>query len=73
MSRPPAASKPLDGEFLGVRCRLIELAAAFDRIDRAGGAGDDLRIASIQESLRILADGGPDRAVRVQMAFSLKE
>ena len=44
MSRPVTIANPLDREFLGVRCRLIELAASLDRIDRAGGASDDPRM-----------------------------
>jgi hypothetical protein len=68
----PAVPKALDRDFLGIRCRLIELAAAFDRIERHGGAEGDPRTAQIQEILKILADGQPDRAVRVQMAFTEK-
>jgi hypothetical protein len=73
MSRPVVVVTPLDREFLGVRCRLIELAASFDRIDRAGGASDDPRIAPILESLKVLADGDANRAAKVQMAFSIKD
>ena len=69
----PAVPKALDQDFLGIRCRLIELAAAFDRIERHGGADGDPRVAQIQEALGILADGKPDFAVRVQMAFTEKE
>jgi hypothetical protein len=73
MSAPLSASKTFDNEFLGIRCRLIELAAALDRIDRAGGVIGDPRSSQIQESIQLLADGGPNRAERIQMAFSLKE
>ena len=61
----------MDREFLGVRCRLIELAASLDRMDRAGGAAADPRLAQIRQALEILADDKPDRAERMQMAFSL--
>ena len=45
----------LDREFLGIRCRLIELAAALDRIDRAADAvADDARRLQIRRSLEIL-------------------
>jgi hypothetical protein len=65
-------SNMLNTEFLGIRCRLIELAAALDRIDRAdGSAADDPRMAQIRRSLQILAGDGPDRAEQVQMVFSL--
>ena len=41
-------AKVLDREFLGIRCRLIELAAALDRIARAGGTViDDPRMSQI--------------------------
>lgn len=68
-----AVPKALDRDFLGIRCRLIELAAAFDRIERHGDAKGDPRTAQIQESLKILVDGKPDQAVRVQMAFTKRE
>jgi hypothetical protein len=72
MSMPCSVSNKLDVEFLGIRCRLIELAASFDRIDRAGGvpAGDP-RLAQIHRSLEVIAGNSPDRAEQVQMAFSL--
>ena len=35
----------LDSEFLGIRCRLIEVAAALDRIDRAGGDCPNFRVS----------------------------
>ncbi len=62
----------MDREFLGIRCRLIELAAALDRIERNDGdtAGDP-RMAQILRSLEMLADRKPDRAERVQTVFSL--
>jgi hypothetical protein len=65
------ASNMLDIEFLGIRCRLVELAAALDRIDRAKDSAADPRTAQIHRSLEILAGDGPDRAEQVQMVFSL--
>ncbi len=63
----------LDRQFLEMRCKLIDLAAAFDRLDRApdGGAiaGDD-RIARLRRGLAMLTDGEGDRAARIQMLFS---
>ena len=81
---PISVSRTLDNEFLGIRCRLIELAAALDRIGRAGAGGcqpaatnagtrDDPRMAQIRRSLEILAGDAPGRAERVQMEFSLPE
>ena len=68
----PTAADALDRDFLSIRCRLIELAAALDRIDRAdGSAAGDRRLAQIRRSLEILAGLSPNRAERVQMEFSL--
>ena len=69
--RTPAAGV-FDREFLGIRCRLIELASALDRIERAGGVGPgDPRPAQIRRSLEILRADAVDRAQRVQREFSL--
>jgi hypothetical protein len=66
------AAEVLDRDFLSMRCRLIELAAALDRIDRAAApAASDPRLGQIRRSLEILAGPSPDRAERVQMEFSL--
>jgi hypothetical protein len=66
--------QPLDREFLGIRCRLIELAAAFDRIDRNGSpAAGDARMDQIRRSLEVLAGDAPDRAEQVQMVFSKRD
>jgi hypothetical protein len=68
------APQPLDREFLGIRCRLIELAAALDRIDRAGSCvADDPRMAQIRRSLELLAGNASDRAEQVQMVFSKRD
>jgi len=68
----PAASDVFDREFLGVRARLIDIAATLDRIDRAGGLPDDNpRLDQIRRSARLLATDAPDRAAQIQMLFSL--
>ncbi len=72
MPSPTSAAKVLDAEFLSIRCRLIDLAAALDRIGRADGdPKDDPRLAQIRRSLEILAGDAPGRAQRVQLEFSL--
>jgi hypothetical protein len=63
----------LDREFLEMRCRLIDLAASLDRIERANGSGvlaGDSRTAGIREALAVLARGGLDRTEQVQRIFS---
>ncbi|GAH54253.1 unnamed protein product [marine sediment metagenome] len=72
MPIPLAAAEVLDGEFLGIRARLIDVAAASDRIDRAeGSVADDPRLDDIRRSLQILAGEAPDRAEKLQLLFSL--
>lgn len=72
MSVPVSAADVLDREFLGIRCRLVELAAALDRIDRAGGPRpDDPRWLQIRRSLDILTRSDAGRAEGVQIVFSL--
>lgn len=72
MSVSHVVANSLDREFLGIRCRLIELAAALDRIDRSGDSSvDDKRRLHIRRSLEILLSDGADRAERIQLEFSL--
>jgi hypothetical protein len=72
MPTSTAQRASLEREFLGIRCRLIELAATLDRIDRAGKPADgDPRMTQIRRSLKILDGDASDRAEQVQMVFSL--
>ena len=72
MPIPLAAADLLDREFLGVRARLIDLAATLDRIDRAKGTiDDDRRLDTIRRALEILSSDTADRAEQLQLLFSL--
>jgi hypothetical protein len=72
MTTALSAASVLDREFLQIRCRLIELAAALDRIDRAqGSVAADPRIAQIRRSLEIIGSSMAGRAEKVQLEFSL--
>ena len=65
---PHSLAKPqvLDRELLGIRAKLIELAAALDRIDRAEGSlAGDPRIEKIRRSLNVLLGAAPGRAEQV--------
>jgi hypothetical protein len=67
----PALSKErtLDLYFMDARCKLIEVAAFLDRLDRSSGPSD-FREASLLAALTALSDGHPDRARRVLMTLS---
>ena len=68
---PLTAPEVLQREFLDIRCRILDLAAMFDRLDRASGnVRDDARIARLQEALDMLAQRRADRAEQVQLVFS---
>ena len=72
MTIPMDAPIVLDGEFLQVRARLLQLAATFDRIQRADGAvDDDPRMDQVRQSLQVLSSRSEDRAEQIQMIFSL--
>ncbi len=73
MSPLPAAAA-LDAYFLEARCKLLDVAAIFDRFDRGVGAdaaGNDPRIARLRSAVETLLRTGP-RAERVQEIFSLQ-
>jgi hypothetical protein len=64
----------LDSDFLGIRYRILELAASLDRIDRAPerqGHRPDPRLAQLRRGLEALLEPGPDRAETIQRIFSL--
>lgn len=66
-----SAPEILNREFLEIRCKVLELAAAFDRLDRAEGSNaDDARLAKLREALTTILDQPSDRAEQVQMIFS---
>ncbi len=59
----------LDLYFMDARCKLIELAAFLDRVDRGSGEAD-FRLSAFKEAMRHLADGEPKRAEAVLLSFS---
>ena len=71
MPLPLTAPEILNREFLEIRCKVLELAAAFDRLQRAdGSAADDPRLARLREALAVVQDESGDRAEQVQLIFS---
>jgi hypothetical protein len=73
MTSIQTAGDVLDRHFLELRCEILNLAAALDRIERSDGfdavAGDP-RLARLAKGLQILSTSGTDRAERVQLLFS---
>jgi hypothetical protein len=68
------AGKALDAYFLEARCKILDVAAILDRIDRGPGAGSvagDARLARIRAALEMLMDDASGRAERIQQIFSL--
>lgn len=68
-----SASEMLDREFLEVRCRLIEIAASLDRIDRADGSPgleQVNRLEQLKNAARLLTEDRSNRAERLQLLFS---
>ena len=72
MPSPQTAPEILDREFLETRCKLLEVAAALDRLDRADGSvSADPRRQKIQRALGVLSGTGENRAEQLQLLFSL--
>ena len=71
MSIPLVAAEVLNREFLEIRAKLLEVASALDRLDRAeGNVALDPRLAGIHKALSVLDDCGEGRAERIQLIFS---
>jgi hypothetical protein len=71
MTLTTSAPEVLDHDFLPVRAKLLEIAAALDRIDRAGGLHElDPRMERIRQALQVLLRPDDDRAEQIQLLFS---
>ncbi|HWC88181.1 MAG TPA: hypothetical protein VG433_00940 [Pirellulales bacterium] len=69
---PLSASEQLNRDFLEIRARLLEVAAALDRLERADGdVSDDPRMARIRQAIALLDAGHSERAEHLQLLFSL--
>lgn len=61
----------LDRDFLETRWLILQLAAALDRLDRAGSPNvDDVRVEQLRQALVVLNGDEAERAERVQLIFS---
>jgi len=73
MSATQTADEILERTFLEIRARVLEVAAALDRIERADDdnhAAADPRVQNLRRAIEVLNTEGFDRAERVQMIFS---
>ena len=70
-SKPPFMNRNqlLDLYYLDARARVIDLAAFFDRIDRAEGEAD-FRLASLKQALALVEGEEGERARKVLMSLS---
>lgn len=69
------AKQVLDTYFLEARCKLIEVAATLDRVDRGAKRDDirnDPRLTFIRDALKILESDAPNRAELIELRYSLK-
>jgi hypothetical protein len=69
------ATDVLDRDFLDARCKILEIAAILDRIDRAParhGEHPDARLGQLRRGVEALLEPGPGRAETVQHIFSLE-
>ena len=66
-----SAPEVLNREFLDTRCRILDVAAAFDRLSRSPGTvADDPRVVRLREALTAVLEADENRAEQVQMIFS---
>jgi len=72
MAIPMNSTEILEREFFEIRAKILEIAAAFDRLDRStGDVSEDARLKLIEESLQVLQQlNREDRAEQVQLIFS---
>ena len=70
MATRQSSEQILDSEFLVIRAKILEVAAALDRIDRAGGIAGDSRLLKLREAVNLLLAEEGNRAEQVQLLFS---
>ena len=71
MNGSKTTTSMLDQAFLGIRSRLLDIAADLDRVQRAKVDAGDPRLVKIREAMNVLSMAEPGRAERIQMIFSL--
>ncbi len=66
--KPHTVSLP-DLGFMDARSKLIDIAAFFDRVQRAG-QGDDFRVQALRRAVKLLEASDPQRTKQVLLSFS---
>jgi hypothetical protein len=65
------AQEILNREFLEMRCKILELAASLDRLDRAeGNVLQESRYGKVLEAITVLLQKDIPRAEQIQLLFS---
>ena len=71
MTIPLSAVEVLNREFLETRSKVLEVAAALDRMQRASGdVQSDPRMQQLRAAMNLLLEHRVDRAEQVQLVFS---
>jgi hypothetical protein len=71
MSTSRSSSEVFEQEFLPLRAKLLEVAAALDRLDRASGSlASDSRLEQVRTAIQVLTRPDDDRAEQIQLIFS---
>jgi len=71
MTQQTKENTMLDREFLNIRCRILDIASALDRIDQHDNTHHaDPRMKKMMDAIQLLADQPQDRAQKIQMIFS---
>jgi hypothetical protein len=71
MTKVRTSSDVFEQEFLPIRAKLLEVAAALDRLDRADGSlASESRRTQVQAAIQVLLGPDDDRAEQVQLIFS---
>ncbi len=71
MPKSRNSNEVFDQDFLPLRAKLLEVAAALDRLDRASGSlTSESRRVQVHEAIQVLLQPGDDRAEQIQLIFS---
>ena len=71
MTKLRSSKDVFEQEFLPIRAKLLEVAAALDRLNRASGSLEsDSRHTQVQAAIQMLLQPKDDRAEQVQLIFS---